>query len=356
MNQQMPAKILVVDDEELIRTTLSIKLSQDGYDVSTAESGKTALKALSTEFFDVVLCDLRMVGMDGIEVLKKVKKLYTDTEVIILTGYASLESAIEALRHDAYDYLLKPINDNKLRIVIKRCIEKKQLLKAIKSAEERIRYLNEFYESMLNHLDEAIFVVDRNLKLIDYNEVVTKWGREILGGRNKLSPGMDFRKLAPRLCKQDRVREYKQVATDRIPMHFEDAAGDPPTRWVLVRLLPMPDTNNEGGQVLTVITDITELKILEAESLRGKKLEGITQAAITLNHEINNPLGIILGNTNLIMTDSGETNTDLKEKLNIIYQQTLRISEITQRLAKITEPYEDHYLDDKMMIDVGRST
>jgi two-component system NtrC family sensor kinase len=123
-----------------------------------------------------------------------------------------------------------------------------------------------------------------------------------------------------------------------------------------VRALSMPGNDAGDRQVLTVITDITEMKLLELEALRGKKLEGITQAAVTLNHEINNPLGVILGNANLLMTDCPDENAEQHEKLNIIFQQTKRISEITQKLAKITQPYEAQYLDDKMMIDVNRST
>ena len=118
MTKPTVGNILIVDDEELIRTTLSIKLDQDGYTTKTVESGENALKVLKSESFDVVLTDLRMIGMDGIELLRQVKRLQPDIEVIILTGYASLESAIEALRNEAYDYLLKPINDSKLRILL----------------------------------------------------------------------------------------------------------------------------------------------------------------------------------------------------------------------------------------------
>ncbi len=357
MTNPTAGKILIVDDEELIRTTLSIKLDQDGYTTQTVESGEKALKILKSELFDVVLTDLRMIGMDGISLLKKVKRLQPDVEVIILTGYASLESAIEALRNEAYDYLLKPINDSKLRIIIKRCFEKKQLLKAVKEAELRIKYLNQFYQSLLNHIDEAIFVVDHNLKLIDHNNVVTKWGREILGCKGSVQGGLDFCKLAPRFCEQGHEAEYRRVISSGKSLQFEDIIGNHPNdRHVLIRLIPIPSDCNQHYQVMTVISDITALKRMEAESLLSKKLEGITQAAITLNHEINNPLGIIMGNTNLLMADTPESNQNQREKLEVINDQIMRISEFTRKLAEITRPYESNYVDDKIMIDVGKSS
>jgi len=359
-----PEKILIVDDDELIRTTLSIKLSQDGYSVSTADSGESALEILKTESFAIILSDLRMMDMDGIDLLKQAKSLQPETEVIILTGHASIESAIEALRFDAYDYFLKPINDSKLKMVINRCLEKKRLLQAVKAAEDRIRYLNKFYESLLDHYDEAIFVVDHRLKLMEFNRVVTDWGKDILGYQSDIVVGMELQYLAPRLWEQGRYQEYQQVIEIERPIHFEDEVGEEPSkRSVLIRLLPMPGVGSphqhDGDQdhkVLTVITDITALKILEEESLRGKKLEGITQAAITLNHEINNPLGIIMGNTNLLMADTPKTDQTTQDKLNIIQEQILRIGDITRKLSEITEPFEANYLGDKMMIDVNRST
>ena len=357
MTKPTVGNILIVDDEELIRTTLSIKLDQDGYTTKTVESGENALKVLKSESFDVVLTDLKMIGMDGIELLRQVKRLQPDIEVIILTGYASLESAIEALRNEAYDYLLKPINDSKLRIIIKRCLEKKQLLKAVKEAEQRIKYLNRFYQSLLNHIDETIFVVDHNLKLIDHNKVVAKWGKEILGCKEIVQAGIDFCRLAPRFCEQGHEAKYRRVISSGNSLQFEDSIGNHPNdRHVLIRLIPIPSDNNQQYQVMTVISDITALKRMEAESLLSKKLEGITQAAITLNHEINNPLGIILGNTNLLMADTPESNYNQREKLEVINDQIMRISEFTRKLAEISQPYESNYVDDKIMIDVGKSS
>jgi PAS domain S-box-containing protein len=356
MFQHTAEKILIVDDDTLIRDSLNIKLTRQGYLVTAVDSGESALNLLKTESFDVILSDLMMTGMDGIDLLKQAKALYPEIEIIILTGHASLESAIEALRLDAYDYLLKPINNSKLEMVIKRCLEKKQLLQAVKAAEDRIRYLNKFYESLLDHYDEAIFVLDHRMKLVEFNRIVTEWGKDILGCQTEIVEGMEFHRLAPRFWEQGHYKEYQKVIETGRPILFEDEVGEEPNkRSVLIRLLPMSDNSAQDRNVLTVITDVTTLKILEEESLRGKKLEGITQAAITLNHEINNPLGIIMGNTNLLMADIPKNDCAIHDKLNNINEQILRISDITRKLSEITEPFEANYLDDKVMIDVNRS-
>ncbi|MGE5221855.1 MAG: response regulator [Omnitrophica WOR_2 bacterium] len=110
----MKDKILVVDDEEIMRRSLGDILRLEGYRVQTASSGEAALKALKRESFDLLLLDLKMPGMDGLEVLEEASHLAPDTMVILLTAHGSLESAIEALRHEAFDYLLKPASTEQI--------------------------------------------------------------------------------------------------------------------------------------------------------------------------------------------------------------------------------------------------
>ncbi len=107
--------ILVVDDESGIRYYLERFLTREGYQVTTVSDGETALKRLAVEEFDVVLLDLKMKGIGGLEVLAELHRAWPATTVIILTAYASLESAVEALRSGAHDYLFKPCNNDDLR-------------------------------------------------------------------------------------------------------------------------------------------------------------------------------------------------------------------------------------------------
>ena len=102
------AKILVVDDEASIRFFLQEALEREGYHVTPVERGEAALQRAQTESFDLALIDLRLPGMDGMQVLKTLRQASPDTAIIVLTAHASLESAVEALRQGAHDYLFKP--------------------------------------------------------------------------------------------------------------------------------------------------------------------------------------------------------------------------------------------------------
>ncbi len=104
----MKGKILVVDDEPTARRSWRDILRLEGYQVETAADGETALEAMKETAFDVVLLDLKMPGMGGLGVLRTASKLYPETQIIVLTAHGSLDSAIEALRQGAHDYLLKP--------------------------------------------------------------------------------------------------------------------------------------------------------------------------------------------------------------------------------------------------------
>jgi DNA-binding response OmpR family regulator len=110
----MSAKILVVDDEEPTRKTLAEFLRIEGYEVSTAEDGQSAVDVLETEEVDLMLLDLRMPGMDGLEVMQKAEEISPETKIILLTGHGSMESAIEALRSKAHDYLTKPASHQEI--------------------------------------------------------------------------------------------------------------------------------------------------------------------------------------------------------------------------------------------------
>jgi DNA-binding response OmpR family regulator len=103
-----PGKLLVVDDEHGVRASLREILEQEGHEVTTAASGQEALVALGREPFDLILVDLKMEGMDGLEVMAEAKRMMPDTVVIMLTAYGTLDSAVGALREGAHDYLLKP--------------------------------------------------------------------------------------------------------------------------------------------------------------------------------------------------------------------------------------------------------
>ena len=135
-------KILLVDDEIAFTTSMAKLLRVRGYQVTTASSGKQAIHLMEGENFDVVVLDLKMPGMDGIATLNEIKKLKLHTETLILTGHGSIDSALEAIKLGAYDYLTKPCEIDELVAKIEGAWEKKDD-KEKKDIEEKIHKLVE---------------------------------------------------------------------------------------------------------------------------------------------------------------------------------------------------------------------
>ncbi len=123
------AKILVVDDETGMREFLSILLDKEGYEVSLAKNGEEALRQIETTEFDVVITDLKMPRVSGIDVLDKTRATWPETMVIVMTAYSTAETAIAAMKKGAYDYLPKPFKVDEIKVVVEKSLEKRKLLK-----------------------------------------------------------------------------------------------------------------------------------------------------------------------------------------------------------------------------------
>ncbi len=146
------AHVLVVDDEGAIRYSISKTLQRVGYQVSAAASGEEALEMLSNQSFDVVLTDIRMPGLTGVELLAKIKERAPDSIVILMTGYASLGTAVESLRLGAHDYLIKPSSSQDIRQSVARGLERAHNL-------QRRRML---LDSIQNNIKELTVGLDGN--------------------------------------------------------------------------------------------------------------------------------------------------------------------------------------------------
>ncbi|MBE9502678.1 MAG: sigma-54-dependent Fis family transcriptional regulator [Proteobacteria bacterium] len=120
----MDKRILIVDDELSIREFLEILLVEEGYQVTTARSGAEALEKINDKDFHMVISDIQMPKLNGIEVLKRVKEISPSTEVIMITAYASAESAVEALKCGAYDYMTKPFKVDEIKLILQKAFEK----------------------------------------------------------------------------------------------------------------------------------------------------------------------------------------------------------------------------------------
>ena len=145
-------RILVVDDEASVRGAVAQVLREDGHQISAVASGEEALAVFRKEPFPLVVSDIRLGSMDGLELLKEIKRIHSDTEVVIMTGHASMDNAITAMRAGAYDYLIKPFEDLQLiSNAASRALEKirlrtenRQLMETLKKQNEDLEHINQF--------------------------------------------------------------------------------------------------------------------------------------------------------------------------------------------------------------------
>lgn len=132
------ANILVVDDELIVRQSLKHWFEEDGYQVETADTGEIALKHFEKGKYDVLLVDMKMPGMSGLELLTKIKEFDTSVIIILITAFASVSSAIKALKDGAYDYITKPVDPDELSHIIENALDQKNLKKENEALKENI--------------------------------------------------------------------------------------------------------------------------------------------------------------------------------------------------------------------------
>jgi two-component system response regulator HydG len=173
-------KVLVVDDQKNMRATTAILLRQAGHTVQEAEDGAAAVQRLQRETFDVVLTDLRMPSGDGMEVLKAAQQMAPDTQVIVMTAYGTIESAVEAIRRGAYDFLAKPFKEDEVLLRVAKALEKRRLLGEVSlfAEEFRKRY---GLEHIIGRSSAMREVLDRVLRIAPTDATVLITGESGVG-------------------------------------------------------------------------------------------------------------------------------------------------------------------------------
>jgi two-component system response regulator PilR (NtrC family) len=197
-------RILIVDNESSMREFLTIVLGKEGYSVSSAEDGSQALKALEKHSFDLVLTDIRMPNMGGLELLKALKVVSPETITVMMTAYASTGTAIEAMKEGAYDYLTKPFQVDEVKLIIKNALERKRLQKENIQLRSELKGQSSFTriigksEKMKKVLDLVMKVADSKSNVLIYGESGT--GKELIARAIHYNSGRQHAPLVPVNC------------------------------------------------------------------------------------------------------------------------------------------------------------
>ncbi|HTN18299.1 MAG TPA: sigma-54 dependent transcriptional regulator [Chitinophagaceae bacterium] len=184
-----PQTVLVIDDERAIRSTLTEILSFEGYKVEEASDGAEGLKKILSNTYDCVICDIKMPKMDGIEVLEKVMAEKPDTQIIIISGHGNIETAVEAVKKGAFDYISKPPDLNRLLITLRNAMEKKELVVETKQLRKKVEQ-KVFGESDMIGVSDALDKIRETLSKIAPTEA-----RVLITGENGVGKELVARNL-----------------------------------------------------------------------------------------------------------------------------------------------------------------
>lgn len=302
-------KLLIIDDEEVNVRVLAMSLRSDGFEVLTAYSGEQGLEVYKDASPDLVLTDIKMPGMDGIEVLKKIKAMDADAAVIIITGHGDIENAIEALKFGASDFINKPIRNEALTLAIERAREKRDIKRQLKeytdnleqkvaSATREIERQSDFLRRLIRSSTDGIIATDENLNVIIFNP-----GAEHIFGY--AADEVINKKAIDELLPSDiQAQLHQQInrGPEIIDLTWQEAfIEDKCQQAIPVRFYGTPLYEKEEmiGTV-SFFQDLREIKHLEKELLHNERLAAIGQTVAGVAHGVKNILHGFKGGSYLV--------------------------------------------------------
>lgn len=337
-----PMKILVIDDEETNVRLLSMSLKSDGYQTVAAYNGEQGLEAFRKEAPDIVITDIKMPGMDGLEVLKRIKEMDSNAEVIIVTGHGDITSTIIALQHGASDFINKPVRDEALTVALERAIEKinireklaeytEGLENKIKEATEVIRRRANFQRLLIRSSNDAIIAFGSDWKIVIYNPEAARI----------------FEKKASDVINTLSIDDlYPQAMAERLKAESVSSqmSGTGPWQEFMLntndgRQIPIRFSSNvlyENGEMVGSVNffqDLTEIKRLEKELVQSERLAAMGQTVSGLAHYIKNILIGLKGGSYVVDVGLKKDNTEkLKSGWETIKKNIEKTSELVQNL------------------------
>lgn len=304
MNHQ--ASILIVDDEMGIREGCKRALAEEGHAIDLAEDGTIGLQKVTEKSYDLILMDLMMPGIGGLDLIKKVRDIDPEVIVVVITGFATIETAVEATKRGAYDYLPKPFTPETLTVLVRRGLEKRELrLEARRLHQEREQRLLELaseksrLKTIIGCMGEAVLVTNLEQQLVLWNSSAVKMLR--LGGTDE--PG---KSLTHYIKSKSVIEPLQKILTspgDDFSMISQEIRVDDQSSVLMAQLAPIRDEQGNLLGAVTVLRDITKLK--EIEKIKSQFVSMVA-------HELRSPLAAIEGWLDVVI--SGEGGGDERQK------------------------------------------
>ena len=328
-------KILVIDDEQIMRDGCARILSKNGCSVLTAENGSVGLAKLqeSPKEIDIILLDLMMPGMSGMEVLEKIQALDDTLLIIIITGYATVASAVEAMKKGAYDFIAKPFTPDQLRIVVKRALERRMLQKEAEFLRsERERSLRDVateksrVKTIINCMGDGILVCDRDSCIVLANPAASRMleipESRLLG--NYVSQSNLHSELSRTI--EDSLKTEDSAYTS---ISQELSIGDSRETFLRAHTAPVRNDLGEIMGSVTVLQDISHLKELDK-----MKSEFIAMVA----HELRAPIATVEQQLTVIIGGmAGELNEKQQQMITRAKERTRSVLTLIKDLLDFSK-------------------
>lgn len=348
--------VLLIDDEEGIRKVMSIALRDAGYVVWIAESGEQGLEIFRRELPALVLTDIKMPGMDGIEVLRRIKAMETDSEVIIITGHGEMELAISALQLEASDFITKPIHDEALFIALKRAEEKISLKRQLRDYTENlelkvqeatveIQRISDFQANLIDDSLDGIVAGDADRKVVIFNtsaQRLTGYGEEEVVGQLTLEDLYGKELVDHWLSRQSQKGE---PSSEDLSAHQDTTILSREGKRIPIRLTHTI-LRQEGQKVgcVTFFQDLREIRRLEKLLVQSERLAAIGQTSATIAHAIKNIVGGLKGGMFVVNKGFELSKQDyLQNGWDMVQRNVAKISSLAMDLLTYAKERKPEY-------------
>lgn len=302
-----PAEILVVDDELGIREGCKRALARHGYDVDTAEDGAVGLQKVQQKQYDLILMDLMMPGIGGLDLIKKVHDIDPEIIIVVITGYATIETAVEATKRGAYDYLPKPFAPETLSVLVKRGLEKRELrLEAQRLHDEREQRLLELageksrLRTIIGCMADGVLVSNLEHQLVLWNASAVKMLR-LTGTDEPGRPLSHYGKIDPIL---EALQDILSAKDAGLAILSKEIRFENPDLVLMAQVAPVRDERGTLLGAVTVLRDITQLK--EIDKIKSQFVSMVA-------HELRAPLAAIEGWLDVVLSGAAEDDETKKE-------------------------------------------